>query len=77
MMNVAAWPGSLQASENELSSPKTRLSLVFGCRESRETGDAFLEGLLSGIACKTGSMTSEQASFARPWRIQGLLGRNR
>ncbi len=77
MMNVAAWSGSLLAWENELSSLKARLGPVFGRRELRETGGAFLDGLLSGIARKTGWMMSEQAGLARPWRIQGLLGRNR
>ena len=77
MMNVAAWSGSLLAWENELSLLKARLGPVFGRRELREAGGAFLDGLLSGIARKTGWMMSEQAGFARPWRIQGLLGRNR
>ena len=77
MMNVAAWSGSLLAWENEMSSLKARLGPVFGRRELRETGGAFLDGLLSGIARKTGWMMSEQAGLARPWRIQGLLGRNR
>ena len=76
-MNVAAWSGSLLAWESELSSLKARLGPVFGRRELRETGGAFLDGLLPGIARKTGWMMSEQAGFARPWRIQGLLGRNR
>ena len=76
MMNVAAWSGSLLAWENELSSLKARFGPVFGRRELRETGGAFLDGLLLGIARKSGWMMSEQAGFARPWRIQGLLGRN-
>ena len=77
MMNVAAWSGSLLAWENELSSLKASHGPVFGRHELRETGDALLDGLLSGIARKTGWMMSEQAGLARPWRIQGLLGRNR
>ena len=57
---------------------KTRLGPVFGRRELRQTGGAFLDGLLSGVARKTGWMMSEHAGFARPWRMQGLLGcRNR
>ncbi len=76
-MNVAARSGSLLAWENELSSLKARLGPVFGRHELRETGGAFLDGLLSGIARKTGWMMSEQACLARPWRIQGLLDRNR
>ena len=77
MMGVAAWSGSLLAWEHELSSLKTRLGPVFGRRELRQTGGAFLDGLLSGVARKTGWMMSEHAGFARPWRMQGLLGRNR
>ena len=75
-MGVAAWSGSLLAWEHELSSLKTRLGPVFGRRELRQTGGAFLDGLLSGVARKTGWMMSEHAGFARPWRMQGLLGRN-
>ena len=48
-----------------------------GRRQLRETGGAFLDGLLSGIERKTGWMMAEQAGLARPWRMQGLLGRNR
>ena len=77
MMSIAAWSGSLLEWEGELSSLKARLGPVFGRRELRETGSAFLDGLLSGIARKTGWMLSEHAGFERPWRIQGLLGRNR
>ena len=76
-MSIAAWSGSLLEWEGELSSLKARLGPVFGRRELRETGSALLDGLLSGIARKTGWMLSEHAGFVRPWRIQGLLGRNR
>ena len=56
---------------------KLRLGPVFGRREVRETGSAFLDGLLSGIARKTGWMMAEQAGLPRPWRMQALLGRSR
>ena len=36
-----------------------------------------MDGLLSGIARKTGWMMAEQAGLSRPWRIQALLGRSR
>ena len=77
MMGIAAWSGPLLEWEGELSSLKARLGPVFGRRELRETGSAFLDGVLSGVARKTGWMVSEHAGFERPWRIQGLLGRNR
>lgn len=77
MMKVAAWSGSLLAWEDELSSLKAHLGQVFGRRELRETGAAFLDGLLSAIARKSGWLMSEHAGLARPWRIQCLLRRNR
>ncbi len=76
-MNVAAWSGSLLAWEQELSAWKARLAPVFRRREVKETGGAFLDGLLSGIARKTGWQMAEQAGLERPWRMQGLLGRSR
>jgi SRSO17 transposase len=50
---------------------------MFGRREVRETGGAFLDGLLSGVARKTGWLLAEQAGAARPYRMQSLLGRSR
>ena len=76
-MSVAEWSGSLVEWERELCSWKARLGPVFRRRQLRETGGAFLDGLLSGIGRKTGWMMAEQAGLARPWRMQGLLGRNR
>lgn len=76
-MSVASWSGSLSAWERELSALKARLGPVFGRRELRETGGAFLDGLLSGVERKTGWLLAEQAGAARPYRIQSLLGRSR
>jgi SRSO17 transposase len=76
-MSVSDWSGSLLAWEGELLALKGRLGPVFGRKELRETGGAFLDGLLSGIERKTGWLMAEQAGLARPWRIQGLLGRSR
>ena len=76
-MSVAEWSGSLLEWERELSSWKSRLEPVFRRRQLRETGGAFLDGLLSGVERKTGWMMAEQAGLSRPWRMQGLLGRNR
>ena len=75
-MGVAEWSGPLLEWENELISLKERFGPVFGRRELRETGGAFIDGLLSGISRKTGWMMSEQAGLARPWRMQTLLGRS-
>ncbi|MGC1953232.1 MAG: transposase, partial [Gammaproteobacteria bacterium] len=50
---------------------------MFGRRELRETGGAFLDGLLSGVVRKTGWLLAEQAGVARPYRMQSLLGRSR
>src|SRR5690606_26409426 len=36
----------------------------------------FLEGLLSGIERKTGSLLAEQAGLERPYRMQSLMGRS-
>ena len=76
-MSVEDWTGSALLWEEELTGLKDRLGPVFGRRELRETGCAFLDGLLSGVSRKTGWMLSEQAGLERPWRIQGLLGRSR
>ncbi len=76
-MSVAEWSGSLLRWEQELSSWKERLGPVFRRRELKQTGGYFLDGLLSGIARKTGWLMAEQAGFEQPWRMQALLGRSR
>src|SRR4051794_12322616 len=76
-MSVGEWSGSLLSWEGELSTLKKRLGPIFGRRELRETGGAFLDGLLSGAERKTGWLMAEQAGLERPWRMQGLLGRSR
>lgn len=75
-MSVATWSGSLLAWERELSSLKEQLAPVFRRRELKQTGGAFLEGLLSGIERKTGWLMAEQAGLERPYRMQSLLGRS-
>ncbi|HET7413633.1 MAG TPA: IS701 family transposase [Pararhizobium sp.] len=75
-MSVAAWSGSLLGWERELAALKERLSPVFRRRELKETGGAFLDGLLSGIERKTGWLMAEQAGLERPYRMQSLLGRS-
>jgi len=76
-MSVAVWSGSLVAWERELAALKGRIGPVFGRAEVRETAGAFLDGLLSGVARKTGWLLAEQAGLDRPYRMQSLLGRSR
>jgi len=76
-MSVSGWSGSTAAWERELSSLKARLDPIFRRSELRETAGAFLDGVLSGIARKTGWLMAEQAGLERPWRMQALLGRSR
>ncbi len=45
-------------------------------QELKATAGAFLDGLLSGIARKTGWLMAEQAGLERPYRMQSLLGRS-
>jgi SRSO17 transposase len=76
MMAVAEWSGSLLAWEAELAALKARFAPVFGRREVRATGGAFVDGLLSGVGRKTGWLMAEQAGLERPYRMQSLLGRS-
>jgi SRSO17 transposase len=75
-MSVASWSGSLLAWEQELAALKVRVGHVLGRRELRETGAAFLDGLLSGVERKTGWLMAEQSGAGRPYRMQSLLGRS-
>src|SRR3954454_3295392 len=69
--------GVAGAWERELAALKARIGPVFGRAETRETAGAFLDGLLSGVARKTGWLLAEQAGLDRPYRMQSLLGRSR
>jgi SRSO17 transposase len=75
-MSVSTWSGSGLGWAQELKALKVRLGQVFVRSEARESCSAFIDGLLSGIERKTGWLLAEQAGFARPWRIQALLGRS-
>ena len=75
-MSVASWSGSLLAWEQELTALKARVGRALPRRELRETGAAFLDGLLSGIERKTGWLMAEQAGAEQPYRMQSLLGRS-
>lgn len=75
-MSVSVWSGSLLPWERELAALKARLSPAFGRAELRRSAGAFIDGALSGVARKTGWQLAEQAGFARPYRMQSLLGRS-
>lgn len=75
-MSVAVWSGSLLAWERELPALKGRLAPVFGRSETRASAGAFIDGVLSGVARKTGWQLAEQAGLDRPYRMQSLLGRS-
>jgi SRSO17 transposase len=75
-MSVAVWSGALVAWERELAALKERIGPVFGRAETRATAGAFLDGVLSGVARKTGWLLAEQAGLERPYRMQSLLGRS-
>src|SRR3954462_2882724 len=76
-MSVAVWSGSLVAWERELAALKGRIGPVFGRAEVRATAGAFLDGLLSGVARKTGWVLAEQAGLDPPYPMQALLGGSR
>ena len=75
-MLVAPWSGSLLPWEQELAAFKSQLSAAFGRVELRRSASAFIDGLLSGVARKTGWQLAEQAGLERPYRLQSLLGRS-
>jgi DDE superfamily endonuclease len=75
-MLVATWSGSLLPWEQELTAFKAQLSSAFGRAELRRSASAFIDGLLSGVARKTGWQLAEQAGLERPYRLQSLLGRS-
>jgi SRSO17 transposase len=75
-MSVVVWSGSGLGWDRELVALKSRLGPVFGRPEVRTSAGAFIDGLLSGIARKTGWLMAEQAGLDRPYRMQSLLGRS-
>lgn len=76
-MSVSDWTGVHVDWRGELSALKARVGGVLGRRELRETGGAFLDGLLSGAERKTGWMLAEEAGHGSPYRVQSLIGRSR
>src|ERR1700755_1394584 len=76
-MGVAGWSGSLLRWDRELTELKARLAPAFGRADVRQSAWAFVDGMLSGIARKTGWQLAEQAGLARPYPMQSVLGRSR
>ncbi len=75
-MLVATSSGSLLPWEQELTAFKSQLSAAFNRAELRRSASAFIDGLLSGVARKTGWQLAEQAGLERPYRLQSLSGRS-
>ncbi|MBW8295670.1 IS701 family transposase [Sphingopyxis sp.] len=75
-MAVAEWAGTLVDWRAALDELKEYLAPALGRAETRASGDAFIDGLLSGAERKTGWMLAEEAGLDRPYRIQSLLGRS-
>lgn len=76
MMTVAQWAGTLADWQVALEDLKEHLAPALGRAETRASGGAFIDGLLSGAERKTGWMLAEEAGLERPYRIQSLLGRS-
>jgi len=76
MMTVAQWTGTLADWQVALEDLKEHLAPALGRAETRASGGAFIDGLLSGAERKTGWMLAEEAGLERPYRIQSLLGRS-
>ncbi|MEJ2410272.1 MAG: IS701 family transposase [Novosphingobium sp.] len=75
-MAVAEWAGALVDWRAALDELKAHLAPALGRAETRASGGAFIDGLLSGAERKTGWMLAEEAGLDRPYRIQSLLGRS-
>ncbi|HVZ10693.1 MAG TPA: IS701 family transposase, partial [Rhodopila sp.] len=62
-MLVAPWSGSLLPWEQEFTVFKSQMSSAFGRGELWRSASAFIDGLLSGVARKTGWQLAEQAGL--------------
>ena len=75
-MSISAWSGALLRWDEELAAFKSRIGSAFGRAELRRSAGAFIDGLLSGVARKTGWQLAEQAGLERPYQMQSLIGRS-
>jgi hypothetical protein len=75
-MGVEDWAGTVVDWQSALGGLKAHLAPALGRAETRASGGAFIDGLLSGAERKTGWMRAEEAGLGRPDRLQSLLGRS-
>jgi SRSO17 transposase len=75
-MAVSEWAGTLIDWRAALDDLKAYIGPALGRAETRASGGAFIDGLLSGAERKTGWMLAEEAGLDRPFRLQSLLGRS-
>lgn len=75
-MTISDWAGTLVDWRSVLEGLKAHIGPALGRAETRASGSAFIDGLLSGTERKTGWMLAEEAGLDRPYRIQSLLGRS-
>ena len=75
-MAVSDWVGTGLDWRRALAEMKQFLAPAFRRAEQRASASAFIDGLLSRAERKTGWMLAEEAGFARPYRLQSLLGRS-
>lgn len=73
-MAVSDWVGTGLDWRRALAEMKQFLAPAFRRAEQRASASAFIDGLLSRAERKTGWMLAEEAGFARPYRLQSLLG---
>lgn len=76
-MSVSDWASGVSDWRHALEGLRQFIAPAFRRSEQRLAAGAFMDGLLSGAERKTGWMLAEEAGFARPYRIQSLLGRSR
>lgn len=73
---AAEWTGMLVNRRAALAEMKDHIAPVFGRPETQAPAVALVGRLLSSVEPKTRWMLAEQAGFARPFRIQSMLGRS-
>ena len=76
-MSVSDSAGSVSDWQDALEGLKEFITPAFKRSEQRAMAGVFIDGLLSGAERKTGWILAEEASFARPYWLQSLLGRSR
>jgi len=75
-MGVSDWSGTMVEWGEALAEMKRFMAPAFKRIEQQASASAFINGLLSRAERKTGWKLAEEAGFARPYRLQSLLGRS-